>query len=296
MSGVLVNARIVYRPTANKQRHFAAMANNNNKETVLVHLHINDLRTTDSPALSLAHSQQKKHVTHFLPIYVFDERILPLDCVPGYTSSPQAKAIKRKTVAKDEAKEDEEIKPLGQEDQPSRTTTNQPAAQEREDRPKGRVGPRSRLGNFWRVGRHRAAFLVETVFDLKKAYEAKGGGMVIACGRPEEVAIKVVEALVKSGKNVEGVWTQKEVSFAGFPLDECELICEEGYDRGGSPASTLERRSGAFRRGFESRGFENNDQSQGLAIQGRGDPERVYKLPKGKAPFPSFRHALISFV
>lgn len=178
-----------------------------------MHLHINDLRTTDSPALSLAHSQQKKHVTHFLPIYVFDERILPLDCVPGYSSSPQAKAIERKTVAQDEDKEaEEEIKPLGQEDQPSSTTTNQPATQEREDRPKGRVGPRSRLGNFWRVGRHRAAFLVETVFDLKKAYEDKGGGMVIACGRPEEVAIKVVEALVKSGKHVEGVWTQKEVS------------------------------------------------------------------------------------
>lgn len=184
-----------------------------NKESVIVHLHINDLRTTDSPALALAHSQQKKHVTHFLPIYVFDERILPLECVPGYNSSRQAKAIEKKDATPTyEVQEEEDIKPLGQEDQPARTTTNQPATQDRAERPKGRVGPRSRLGNFWRVGRHRAKFLVETVFDLKTSYEGKGGGLVIACGRPEEVAIKVVEALVKSGKHVDGVWTQKEVS------------------------------------------------------------------------------------
>ncbi|KAJ9105036.1 hypothetical protein QFC19_003667 [Naganishia cerealis] len=184
-------------------------------ESVIVQLHINDLRTIDSPVLSLAHSQGKKHVTHFLPIYVFDERILPLDCIPGYTASRETKDIQKKTdtgASREESEETEEdIKPLGQEEQPSRTTTNQPATQDRDHHSAGRVGPRSRLGNFWRVGRHRARFLVETVFDLKKTYESKGGGLIIACGKPEDVTIKVVEALVRSGKRVEGVWTQKEV-------------------------------------------------------------------------------------
>ncbi|KAJ9112095.1 hypothetical protein QFC22_006395 [Naganishia vaughanmartiniae] len=185
-------------------------------ESVIVQLHINDLRTTDSPVLSLAHSQGKKHVTHFLPIYVFDERILPLDCIPGFSASRQTKAVQEKTPSaateKGRDEEEEDIKPLGQEDQPSRTNTNQPATKDRDHRSTGRVGPRSRLGNFWRVGRHRARFLVETVFDLKKTYDGKGGGLIVACGKPEEVAIKVVEALLKSGKRVEGVWTQKEVT------------------------------------------------------------------------------------
>lgn len=189
------------------------MTNSNaSTHSVIVHLHINDLRTTDSPALSLAHSQQKKHVTHFLPIYVFDERILPLDCVPGYSVSAQVKAIERMTTEDKVDQEEDEIKPLGQEDEPARTFNSQPATRDRQNRPIGRIGPRSRLGNFWRIGRHRAKFLVETVFDLKKAYEGKGGGMLLACGKPEEVAIKVVEALVKSGVRVDGVFTQKEVS------------------------------------------------------------------------------------
>lgn len=201
-------------PTVARSIHFARVAimatSNKATQSVIVHLHINDLRTTDSPALSLAHSQQKKHVTHFLPLYVFDERILPLACVPGSSVAAQTKAIKKMTTV-DKA-DDDEIKPLGQEDEPVRTSNNQPATRDRKDRPLGRIGPRSRLGNFWRVGRHRAKFLVETVFDLKTSYEGKGGGMLVACGKPEEVAIKVVEALVKSGVQVDGVYTQKEVS------------------------------------------------------------------------------------
>jgi hypothetical protein len=201
-------------PTVARSIHgirVATMATSAQTQSVIVHLHVNDLRTTDSPALSLAHSQGKKHVTHFLPLYVFDERILPLDCVPGYSVSAQTKAIEKMTTV--DKSSDDEIKPLGQEDEPVRTSNNRPATRDRKDRLNGRVGPRSRLGNFWRVGRHRAKFLVETVFDLKRSYDKKGGGMLLACGKPEEVAIKVVEALVKSGVKVDGVYTQKEVSF-----------------------------------------------------------------------------------
>jgi hypothetical protein len=217
--------------SASFRRNYASMSTSNKpgpSESVFVQLHINDLRTTDSPALSLAHSQGKKHITYFLPIYVFDERILPLDCIPGFSASRQTRDVQGKTSSgeaekeREEDAEEEEIKPLGQEDKPSRTTTNQPATKDRDHRSTGRVGPRSRLGNFWRVGRHRAKFLVETVFDLKKTYESKGGGLIIACGKPEDVAVKVVESLVKSGKKVEGVWTQKEVRFVLVsPFRDC---------------------------------------------------------------------------
>lgn len=280
MRGLLVS-RVVYRTVAPIQKRYLANMTNNKKETVFVHLHINDLRTTDSPALSLAHAQQKKHVTHFLPIYVFDERILPLDCIPGYSSSPQAQAIKQKTTAKEAEKEDEEeIKPLGQEDQPSRTTTNQPATRDLQQRPKGRVGPRSRLGNFWRVGRHRAAFLVETVFDLKQAYEAKGGGMVVACGRPEEVAIKVVEALLQSGKNVEGVWTQKEVSARASSRSTC---CSRGSRKVTTEEVHLLRR---LREGLEPSGVDLNLVDSKTMISPQDLPLKIEDIP---SVFTSFR-------
>lgn len=225
---------------------------NTSTQSVIVHLHINDLRTTDSPALSLAHSQQKKHVTHFLPIYVFDERILPLDCVPGYSVSSQVKAIEKMTTEDKADHEEEEIKPLGQEDEPVRTSNNQPATRDRQHRQNGRIGPRSRLGNFWRVGRHRAKFLVETVFDLKKAYESKGGGMLLACGNPEEVAIKVVQALVKNGVKVDGVFTQKEVSSWGYGMRVADRVYIGHYGRG-SLAAPSEAWTGVIGRRFASR-------------------------------------------
>jgi deoxyribodipyrimidine photo-lyase len=131
---------------------------------ILIHLHKNDLRIHDSPILSLAHSSRHKTVTHILPIYVFDERYINLQCVPSFQCDP-------------------------------------------------RIGPpKSRLGKFWRTGRHRARFMVESVFDLKQRYKEKGADLVLACGKPEHVVANITKAILDQGDRVEGVWMQKEVS------------------------------------------------------------------------------------
>lgn len=62
---------------------------------------------------------------------------------------------------------------------------------------------------------------------------------------------------------------------------EYGLMLGEGHNGGSTLVATPEERSGAFRRRFEPCRFEDDDQSQGLAVQDRGDSERLYKLPKG---------------
>lgn len=157
-------------PTATTPSAGGAKASPRN---ILIHLHNNDLRIHDSPVLAHAHGAHGVHITHLLPVYVFDERVVHLGHVPGFKGAPAA--------GRNGADAD---------------------------------GPRSRLGSFWRVGRHRARFLVEAVMDLKSRYRSKGGDMVVACGRPEKVVCEIVKGLLDGGDKVDGVWLQKEVGRA----------------------------------------------------------------------------------
>ena len=170
----------------------ASTSSSSSKNRVIIQLHLNDLRTHDSPVLAHAHSDESSGVTHFLPVFVFDERIFALSAIPGYDKSDQKQSSRPRTH-----------RGLG--DAP-RNASSQSIV----------PNPKTRLGEFWKTGRHRTKFTVESVFDLRESYRSKGGDLVVGCGHME----KVVESIVKGLQGKEGggfevpeVWMQKEVSF-----------------------------------------------------------------------------------
>ncbi|CAE7129696.1 unnamed protein product [Rhizoctonia solani] len=69
---------------------------------------------------------------------------------------------------------------------------------------------KTRICGFWRTGRHRVRFLVQSVFDTKSRLESVGSGLGIYLGRPEIIVPRLVSQLRERGDTVEGVWLQRE--------------------------------------------------------------------------------------
>ena len=71
---------------------------------------------------------------------------------------------------------------------------------------------RSSTGAFWRCGPHRAKFLAESVWDLKKSLENIGSGLEIRVGLLGQVLGKVLEAYRQDAKQGEvvSVWMTEE--------------------------------------------------------------------------------------
>ncbi|KAK3383527.1 putative cryptochrome [Lasiosphaeria ovina] len=65
---------------------------------------------------------------------------------------------------------------------------------------------RSSVGGYWRCGPHRAKFMAEAVWDLKKSLESVGSGLVIRVGMVADVVRSLVEGLAEKHQNVGGVW------------------------------------------------------------------------------------------
>ena len=162
------------------------------KQNTFVHLHTLDLRVHDSPSLHLAHDKSSKissSVTHFLPVYIFDERQLDISQLPGGTS-------------------------------PGKPRSDRPGTHQ-EERPRyepkhTRNAPLSRVGGFHRTSPHRLAFLVESVYALRETYRRSGGDMLIGYGRPEVLLPKLLESVEG---NIAGVWAQREYS-----LEESRIL------------------------------------------------------------------------
>jgi hypothetical protein len=215
-----------------------AMSPSSKPQKVVIQLHYNDLRTHDSPVLSHVHSAQssEKGVTHFLPIYVFDERVVALSCVPGYeefalrststsAEGQEGQDEKREKQEKDEARPTT-IRGLG--DLPrlppsSSSSSSSPSTSYHTLSPSKIPHPKTRLGAFHKTSRHRLKFLTESVFNLRESYRGMGGDLVVGCGFMEGFVGGVVEALQKEELKGDGeeegerfevteVWMQKEVS------------------------------------------------------------------------------------
>jgi deoxyribodipyrimidine photo-lyase len=162
------------------------------KQNTFVHLHTLDLRVHDSPSLHLSHDQSSKlssSITHFLPVYIFDERQLDISHLPGGAS-------------------------------PGRARSDRPGVHQ-EDHPRyepkhTRNAPLSRVGVFHRTSPHRLAFLVESVYALRETYRRSGGDMLIGYGRPEVLLPKLLESVEGS---IAGVWAQREYS-----LEESRIL------------------------------------------------------------------------
>ena len=69
---------------------------------------------------------------------------------------------------------------------------------------------RSNAAGFWRCGPHRAKFLAESVYDLKKKLENAGSGLEIPAGMLGEVVKETLQGLQERQAEVVGVWMTDE--------------------------------------------------------------------------------------
>ena len=67
---------------------------------------------------------------------------------------------------------------------------------------------RSQVGRFWRCGPHRARFMAESVYDLRKALQGAGSGIEVRVGLVADVLRNVLQAYKKKdvSGDVVGVW------------------------------------------------------------------------------------------
>ena len=69
---------------------------------------------------------------------------------------------------------------------------------------------KSYVAGFWRCGPHRAKFLAESVWDLRKSLEQVGSGLEIRVGLLGSVLKDLLEAFQKQSTEVAGVWMTNE--------------------------------------------------------------------------------------
>lgn len=69
---------------------------------------------------------------------------------------------------------------------------------------------RSNAAGFWRCGHHRAKFLAESVWDLKKSLNEIGSGVEIRVGMAGQVIRDLLEAFKNQSTEVAGVWMTDE--------------------------------------------------------------------------------------
>ena len=71
---------------------------------------------------------------------------------------------------------------------------------------------RSPAGGFWRCGKHRAKFLAESVFDLKKTLQGAGCGLEVRVGMIADVVQGILDAYAteKNEGEVVSVWMTSE--------------------------------------------------------------------------------------
>lgn len=89
---------------------------------------------------------------------------------------------------------------------------------------------KSKVGEFWRCGPHRAKFTAETVWSLKNNLEDLGSGLAIRVGSAKDVLDHLIRALKNSVPSVSGVWMTKELSWE--EVQEQESVASLCSERG----------------------------------------------------------------
>lgn len=69
---------------------------------------------------------------------------------------------------------------------------------------------RSQAGGFWRCGPHRAKFLAESVWDVKKGLSNVGSDLEIRVGMAGQVINEMLEAFKQADTEIAGVWMTDE--------------------------------------------------------------------------------------
>lgn len=87
---------------------------------------------------------------------------------------------------------------------------------------------RSRVGNFWRCGPHRARFLGESVLELKENFESVGSGLCLRVGLIGEVVQELITKLTDSKSKISAVWMVGEEGVEEAEEEkDVKKICEE---------------------------------------------------------------------
>lgn len=69
---------------------------------------------------------------------------------------------------------------------------------------------KSKVSRVWRTGPHRAKFVSQCVWDLKKNLESVGSGLLIRVGDTTDVISGLIKGLSQKQAKVGGVWITKE--------------------------------------------------------------------------------------
>lgn len=69
---------------------------------------------------------------------------------------------------------------------------------------------RSQAGGFWRCGPHRAKFLAESVWEVKKRLADLGSGLQIRVGLVGQVIKELLDAFKQNNTEVAAVWMTEE--------------------------------------------------------------------------------------
>lgn len=69
---------------------------------------------------------------------------------------------------------------------------------------------RSQVGGFWRCGPHRAKFLAESVWDVKKGLEGVGSGLEIRVGMVGQVVRDLLAKFKDEKAEIAGIWMTSE--------------------------------------------------------------------------------------
>lgn len=72
---------------------------------------------------------------------------------------------------------------------------------------------RSPVGNFWRCGPHRAKFVAESVWDLKKSLQSAGSDLLVRFGDQETVVQQLIGYYKNTSTPVGAVWMTEDVSW-----------------------------------------------------------------------------------
>ena len=90
---------------------------------------------------------------------------------------------------------------------------------------------RSNVAGFWRCGHHRAKFLAESVWDLKRSLHNIGSGLEIRVGLAGQVIQEVLSAFKKESAQVIAVWMTAE---EGVEEKREERDVKEAAERAGT--------------------------------------------------------------
>lgn len=69
---------------------------------------------------------------------------------------------------------------------------------------------RSQAGGFWRCGPHRAKFLAESLWEVRKGLNDIGSGLEIRVGMAGQVIKEMLDAFKRANTEVAGVWMTEE--------------------------------------------------------------------------------------